>query len=90
MNDIDCLQRPEHYLEFDNLSGVIPLNEIDPVDQYSIDFGFELKRRVRRADNLMAKTLSNYLLDGIRSFKSIDSLSWETDIPLTRHSLHES
>ena len=52
MDQVDCLERPDHDLEFDDSSGGIPLNDIDAVDDDAIDLGFKFQHGVGRPVNL--------------------------------------
>lgn len=52
VDEIDCFQRPEHDLELDDLARRVPFDQIDSVDEYSIDLGFEFEHGVRRSDDL--------------------------------------
>jgi hypothetical protein len=59
VDEVDGLQRPDHDLEFDNLARVVPLDQVNPVDQHAVDLGLELQHGVGCADDLphIAKAL---------------------------------
>jgi len=49
MDQVDGLQRPNKYLEFDDPAIVVPRNHIDAVDLDAIDLDLEFQSRVPRA-----------------------------------------
>src|ERR1700733_14123771 len=52
MDEIDRFQRPDHDLELNDLTRLIPLYDVHAVDDDSIHLGFEFEHGVRSADYL--------------------------------------
>jgi hypothetical protein len=47
VNDVDRLQMPEHHLELDDLAGLVPLDQVDAVDEDAVDLGLAARGRAR-------------------------------------------
>ena len=52
MNEIDRLERTEHYLELNDVSPFVPLDDVDTIDQDTVDLGLEFKHGVSGSDDL--------------------------------------
>src|SRR5262245_12443760 len=52
MNEIDRLQWPNHHLELNDAPCLVPLDDVDSVDQHAIDLCLEFEHRVTGTDNL--------------------------------------
>src|SRR5678815_3295191 len=52
VNELDRLQRADHHLELDDAPGLVPLEDVDSVDEHAVDLRFELEHGIARADDL--------------------------------------
>jgi hypothetical protein len=48
MDQVDCLERPNQYLELDNLAFVVPLDHVDAVNVDAINLNLKLQHCVPR------------------------------------------
>jgi hypothetical protein len=52
VDEVDCFERPDHHFEVYDLTYVVPFDQIDSVDQHSVDLGLEFQRGIRSANDL--------------------------------------
>ena len=48
MDQVDCLERPNQYLELDNLAFVVPLDHVDAVNVDAVNLNLKLQHCVPR------------------------------------------